>query len=102
MADRGHQGKAYEDCRRYVMGPMVEPVCIRCGRMVDRSLSGRHLWGPTLDLIVPWSKGGPMTRQNSGLSHNRCNAGYRDGRRLRPVATQRVMTRGRYRPSGTC
>ena len=100
MADRGHQGKAYEDCRRYVLATFDD--CCRCWLPVDKRLSGRHPWGPTLDLIVPWSKGGPMTRENSGLAHNRCNAGYRDGRRLRPLTTQRVARRGRYQPSGTC
>src|SRR6185369_12503198 len=59
MADRGHQGKAYEDCRAYVLATFDD--CLRCGLPVDKELSGRHLWGPTLDLIVPWSKGGPMT-----------------------------------------
>jgi hypothetical protein len=100
MADRGHQGKAYEDCRRYVLAEYDS--CFRCGLPVDKELSGRHLWGPTLDLIVPHSKGGPMTRGNSALSHNRCNAGYRDGRRLRPLTTVRVVRRGRYSPSGSC
>lgn len=100
MADRGHQGKDYEACRRYVLATF--DTCLRCGLPVDKALSGRHVWGPTLDLIVPWSKGGPMTRENSALSHNRCNGGYRDGRRLRPLTTQRVIRHGQYSPSGSC
>lgn len=106
MADRGHQGKDYEDCRKWIRSPQYEAErgtgCLRCGLHVDMQLSGRHPFGPTLDLIVPWSRGGPMTRENSARSHNRCNAGYRDGRRLRHLTTQRVVRRGPYSPSGTC
>jgi hypothetical protein len=100
MADRGHQGAAYEDCRRYVM--RVYDDCFRCARGVDKTLSGRHPWGPSLDLVIPHKHGGPMTRENSRLSHMRCNSAYRDGRRMRPLTTQRVVRRGRYQPSGTC
>lgn len=100
MADRGHSGKAYQDCRRYVLERFDS--CCRCGGQVDKELSGRHPWGPTLDLLVPWSRGGTMTRDNSGLAHSRCNAAYRDGRHLRVRVTQSVVTRGRYAPSGSC
>lgn len=97
MADRGHQGRAYEACRAYAMATFED--CLRCGRAVDKTLSGRHRWGPTLDLIVPWSRGGTMTLGNSALSHNYCNSGYRDGRSLRAPSTKRVRTRVRYAPS---
>jgi hypothetical protein len=100
MADRGHSGPAYQDCRRYVLDTM--DTCCRCGGTVDKGLSGRHPWGPTLDLIVPWSRGGTMTRDNSALSHNRCNSAYRDGRQLRVRVTQGGVSRGRYAPSGSC
>lgn len=96
MADRGHQGKDYQACRAYALERFDD--CLRCGRPVDKLLSGRHRFGPTLDLIRPWAKGGLMTIDNSALSHNRCNAGYRDGRKLRVGLTPRV----RYGPSGTC
>lgn len=100
MADRGHQGKAYEDVRRYVIKAYDD--CFRCGIGVDKGLSGRHPYGPTLDLVVPWSKGGDISRENGRLSHMRCNSAYRDGRRMRPMTTQRVLRRGRYQPSGSC
>lgn len=101
MADRGHSGAAYQECRRYVMGPGFE-TCLRCGQFVDKTLSGRHPWGPSLDLIVPHKRGGLMELGNSALSHMRCNAAYRDGRRLRVRVTQSAVTRGRYAPSGSC
>lgn len=93
MADRGHQGKDYQTCRAYALEHFDD--CLRCGRPVDKQLSGRHRFGPTLDLITPWSKGGRMTIDNSALSHNCCNAGYRDGRRLRSV----VRPKARYSAS---
>lgn len=106
MADRGHSGADYQRCRDWIRSAEYEAEfgtgCYRCGYDVDMTLSGRHPWGPTLDLIIPWSKGGTMTRANSARSHNRCNAGYRDGRRLRPITTQRVIRHGGYAPSGTC
>lgn len=106
MADRGHSGAAYQLCRRWVLSPEYEaehgPTCFRCHLFVDKALSGRHRWGPSLDLIVPHSRGGQMVIGNSALSHLRCNAGYRDGRKLRPVVTQRAVRRGRYSPSGSC
>ena len=106
MADRGHSGTAYRLCREWVLSAEYEaqhgPGCVRCGAFVDKQLSGRHPWGPTLDMVRPWSKGGQMVIANSALSHNRCNAGYRDGRKLRPVTTARVVRRGRYIPSGSC
>jgi hypothetical protein len=88
MADRGHQGKAYEACRAYAIAEF--DTCLRCGHGVDKLLSGRHPWGPTLDLVVPWSKGGTMTPANSRLSHNRCNSAYRDGRKLRGLVAPRT------------
>jgi len=87
MADRGHQGKDYQTCRAYALEHFDS--CLRCGLPVDKLLSGRHLWGPTLDLITPWAKGGTMTLGNSRLSHNRCNAAYRDGRTLRALTAPR-------------
>lgn len=87
MANRGHQGKEYETCRRYALERYDD--CLRCGLPVDKLLSGRHRFGPTLDLIRPWSKGGRMTLDNSALSHNCCNSAYRDGRKLRARTTVR-------------
>jgi hypothetical protein len=93
MADRGHQGKQYQLCRAYALEHY--DACFRCGLSVDKLLPGRHRFGPSLDLALPWSRGGQITIENSRLSHMRCNAGYRDGRKLRVVVTPRA----RYSPS---
>jgi 5-methylcytosine-specific restriction endonuclease McrA len=56
-------------------------ICQICGLMVDDSaiINGhiRRLY-PTIDHIVPLSKGGAHTWQNVRLAHMGCNAGKRD------------------------
>jgi 5-methylcytosine-specific restriction endonuclease McrA len=49
-------------------------LCQLCGKPVDRSLSGRHPEGPTVDHILPISKGGQDTLENVQLAHHRCNS----------------------------
>jgi 5-methylcytosine-specific restriction endonuclease McrA len=48
-------------------------ICGLCEEPVDMTLSGRNLRGPTIDHIIPISKGGPDTRVNVQLAHLRCN-----------------------------
>lgn len=56
-------------------------ICKICGKTVDETdiVNGhiRRLY-PTLDHIVPLSKGGSHTWENVQLAHNGCNAGKRD------------------------
>lgn len=47
--------------------------CHLCGRPVDLALSGNARWGPTIDHIVPISKGGPDVLYNVALAHRSCN-----------------------------
>jgi hypothetical protein len=52
-------------------------MCALCGSGVDLSLrAGRHQ--PTLDHIVPQSKGGGHERENLQLAHRGCNSRKRD------------------------
>lgn len=47
--------------------------CHLCGRLVpDRDYKARPD-DPTLDHLIPQSEGGPHTRANVRLAHNRCN-----------------------------
>jgi 5-methylcytosine-specific restriction endonuclease McrA len=48
--------------------------CHICGTDVDRTLSGRHPMGPTIDHLVPLSKGGKDCYENVALAHLSCNA----------------------------
>jgi 5-methylcytosine-specific restriction endonuclease McrA len=57
----------------------AEPFCAysECpvpGRFVDKSLSGRHPLGPTVDHVVPTALGGSFwDLSNWALCHRRCN-----------------------------
>jgi 5-methylcytosine-specific restriction endonuclease McrA len=55
-------------------------VCQLCGQPVDSSLSGRCAEGPTVDHILPISKGGLDNLENLQLAHRECNA--RKGNRV--------------------
>lgn len=48
-------------------------ACHLCSRRVDRSLSGRERFGPTIDHLVPLSCGGTDERVNVALAHRECN-----------------------------
>lgn len=49
--------------------------CALCGREVDASLLVPDRMAPTLDHIVPLSKGGKHVRANVQLAHHHCNSG---------------------------
>ena len=75
-------GRPYRRLRDQVISE--EDLCSICGLAVDKSLSGRHRWGPSMDHEVSLRRGGPlMERANCHLAHSACNAAKRDGRRVR-------------------
>jgi hypothetical protein len=47
--------------------------CHLCHRKVNMDLSGRAKWGPTIDHLVPVSKGGTNHPANLALAHRHCN-----------------------------
>lgn len=47
--------------------------CHLCGKRVDGRLNGNARMGPTLDHVVPLSKGGEHSRANVALAHRQCN-----------------------------
>ncbi len=49
-------------------------TCYLCDQPVDKSLSGRHQMGPTVDHVVPISLGGPHSYANVRLAHFSCNS----------------------------
>jgi 5-methylcytosine-specific restriction endonuclease McrA len=72
---KGRQGRPYKRWRAKVLEPKVL-VCCRCGRLIDKALSGNHPWGPTADHYpVPLSRwaGDPLDLRNSAPAHRRCN-----------------------------
>lgn len=61
---------------KYTLAEIAERdgrVCQLCDDPVDMLLSGLDTWGPTIDHVIPISKGGPDTRENVQLAHRRCN-----------------------------
>ena len=49
--------------------------CHLCGKRIDRTLSGRHRLGPTLDHLIPLAAGGEHSYANVAAAHRACNSG---------------------------
>ncbi|USC17022.1 HNH endonuclease [Rhodococcus sp. 11-3] len=79
------------ECRPYTLAQIAERdvyCCQLCGDLVDMKLSGLKPMGPTVDHIVPISRGGGDTPENVHLAHRRCNeekGAYYDPRESRPL-----------------
>lgn len=61
---------------RYTMAEVAARTawrCHLCDVAVDPTLSGLHPDGPTVDHVLPLSRGGPDTLPNVRLAHRRCN-----------------------------
>ncbi len=75
-------GSQWQQLRRIVLAE--EDTCGRCGRPVDKTLSGNDKWGPTIGHIVEVAEapGLAYDRRNVRLEHRTCNvkAGGRYGR----------------------
>ena len=67
----GNRG-AYEKARAKIL--KTQTVCGICGKPVDFSLKYPHPMSPTVDHIIPVSKGGhPSDIDNLQLAHRCCN-----------------------------
>ena len=67
----GNRG-AYEKARAKIL--RTQTICGICGKPVDFSLKYPHPLSPTVDHIVPVSKGGhPSDINNLQLAHRCCN-----------------------------
>ena len=97
MTNRGGGSKVCSLCRtvrnqsingrknhaRRALGPKVLSIneiaerdgcrCHICHRKVDLKLSGQAKWGPTIEHIVPVSRGGTNDHGNLALAHRYCN-----------------------------
>lgn len=67
---------AYADLLTLVCPP--GSVCWLCRRPVIYGLRPWHPWGPSLDHVVPASKGGTWHPSNLRPCHFGCNSGRRD------------------------
>lgn len=48
-------------------------ICHICGALVDKTLPGSDLMGPTIDHVIPFSQGGKDCYDNVALAHKLCN-----------------------------
>lgn len=67
-------------------------ICHLCKKKVNPHLSGMDRWGPTIDHLVPLSRGGTDVRSNVALAHRICNIrrGNRDMAQLPLVGVRRA------------
>ena len=67
----GNRG-AFENARRKILA--TQTICGICGKPVDFSYKYPHPLSPTVDHIIPVSKGGhPSDLDNLQLAHRCCN-----------------------------
>ena len=63
---------AYENARKKILA--TQTICGICGKPVDFSYKTPHPLSPTVDHIIPVSKGGhPSDMANLQLAHRCCN-----------------------------
>ena len=72
-------GGLYRALRAQVLAE--EDFCGECRLPVDKTLSGRLPWGPTVGHLIALVDGGPMLRANMQLEHLRCNVAKENRRR---------------------
>lgn len=87
MAGRGHTGHHYREIWRVLIEAPEFLVCEipGCYKPIDRSIRGRTSWAPSLDMIVPWSRGGdPADPGNYRPAHYGCNSRRGNGRARKP------------------
>ena len=95
-ADRKGQHRAnYERNKKRIFA--TQNTCGICGHPVDFSLKPPHPMAPTLDHIIPVSKGGhPSDIDNLQLSHRTCNRQksdpiFRSNQETKQVIGNRVL-----------
>lgn len=75
MADRGHSGHAYRQIWRAIIEFPEWLACALCYQPIDRTIKGRQSMAPSLDMIIPFARGGdPKDPHNYRPAHYGCNA----------------------------
>ena len=90
-ANGGRTGSRYARMRSHVIA--TETVCVFCGLPVDKTLSGNHRLGPTVEHLDKIDAGGSVLppRDRWRLAHKSCNSS--DGAKY--LAAKRARGGGR-------
>lgn len=84
----GSKAPIFETNKRIILA--TQSVCAICGLPVDKSLKSPHPLSPSVDHIIPISKGGdPAALDNLQLAHRTCNR-MKSDKLLRPVEKKNV------------
>ena len=70
-------GRTWHQTRAIVLATRPA-ICAYCGQPIDLTLPGTHPDGPTVDHLIPVSRGGTDTPSNLAPMHQRCNAAKRN------------------------
>jgi hypothetical protein len=62
-----------EDVSLDYIGNRDKWICHLCNQKIDKTLTGRNPLMPSLDHVLPLSKGGEHSNKNVRISHLRCN-----------------------------
>ncbi len=96
--DGPHRGQFEKNKKRIYA---TQTVCAICGKPVDFSLKYPHPLSPTIDHIIPLSKGGhPSDIDNLQLAHRTCNRQKSDKDfRSKGEAVQQTVVSNRILPA---
>lgn len=82
---------AYDNARKRILA--TQTICGICGKPVDFSYKTPHPLSPTVDHIIPVSKGGhPSDLSNLQLAHRCCNREKADKLMLRSFSRTQEKT----------
>jgi len=73
MAGRGHTGHGWRMLSKAVLSPEFL-VCGICYGEIDKTIPWPHPMSKSVDLIVPWKKGGRPEPGNVRPAHLGCNS----------------------------
>ena len=79
----GSKNVIFENNKKIILA--TQSVCAICGLPVDKSLKSPHPMSPSVDHIIPISKGGDATAiDNLQLAHRTCNR-MKSDKLIRPI-----------------
>lgn len=78
MAERGHNGHYWRMLSKATLA--ADDLYCFCGLPIDKTIPWPDRWSKSVDLIVPWAKGGQPVPGNVRPAHLGCNSRRGAGR----------------------